>query len=181
MTKPFRRSYKGRAIAFAIAFLLIVWQRYAEPEAPQGPPLPRSRASIAGLEPGEYRVERVVDGDTLKLFNGDRFRLQGVDTPETVKENTPVQPWGPEATDYTREFVRNAGNRVDITVEGEGVDQYGRYLGFVWYDGRLLNEELVRKGLAKAKLSYDYADKMKDRLRAAQDAARRDRVGIWSQ
>ncbi len=180
MTKRFRRSYKGRAIAFVVAFLLILWQRFAEQDPPAGAPLPRSRASLAGLEPGEYRVDRVVDGDTLKLFNGERFRLQGIDTPETVKENTPVEPWGPEATDYTRSFVKRAGNRVDITVEGEGVDQYGRYLGFVWYDGRLLNEELVRNGLARAKLSYDYADQMKDRLRAAQDAARRERVGIWS-
>lgn len=134
------------------------------------------------LDNGTYEVLRVVDGDTL-LLKKDRLRvrLQGVDTPETVKEYTPVEAWGPEAAAYTERFVREAGHRVDITVDGEGVDQYGRHLAFVWHEGRLLNEELIAAGLAQAKLAYDYSQGMKDRLRAAQNKARREKRGVWSE
>ncbi|NQT11874.1 MAG: thermonuclease family protein, partial [Planctomycetes bacterium] len=57
------------------------------------------------LSEGTYRVERVVDGDTLLLANRARVRLQGVDTPETVKPNHPVERFGPEASEFTRRFV----------------------------------------------------------------------------
>jgi endonuclease YncB( thermonuclease family) len=44
-----------------------------------------------------------------------------------------------------------------------------------------LNEELIAAGLARAKLGYDYSQKMKDRLRTAQNKARREKRGIWSE
>ena len=184
--RRYPRTLKGRALVLAIAlgiFLLRYLGVGLQPDErnhPTEPPLPHSRASLGGLEPGTYRVQRVVDGDTIVLFDGEKVRLQGIDTPETVKKDTPVQPWGPEATDYTRQFIEEADYEVEIAVEGEGRDQYDRYLAFITHDGRMLNEELVRQGLAKAKLGYDYPDQLKDRLRAAQDAARREGLGIWS-
>jgi micrococcal nuclease len=158
------------------ALLLVSW--WLEPHFATNPVATKSPGA---LDNGTYDVLRVVDGDTL-LLKKDRLRvrLQGVDTPETVKEDSPVEALGHEATLYTETFIRAAGNRVDITVDGEGVDQYGRHLAFVWHDGRLLNEELVAAGLARAKLAYDYSQGMKNRLRAAQERARRGKVGIWS-
>ena len=70
--------------------------------------------------------------------------------------------------------------RVRIEIDGEAVDRYGRQLVFVWHNDRLLNEELVRQGLARAKLAYDYSEPKKQRLRAAEDEAQRSRLGIWS-
>ncbi|MCA9235467.1 MAG: thermonuclease family protein, partial [Planctomycetales bacterium] len=103
-----------------------------------------------------------------------------IDTPETVKEGTPVQPWGPEATEYTKQFVRDAGGRIRVEVDGEYADQYGRRLIFVWYGDRLLNEELVRQGLARPKLAYDYSQGKKDLLKRAQREAQSAGRGIWS-
>ena len=132
------------------------------------------------LAPGIYRVTRVVDGDTLLLeYERTRLRLQGIDAPETVKEGTPVQPWGPEASNYTKRFVREAGDLVRIEIDGQPLDRHGRQLGFVWFEGRLLNEELVRAGLARAKLAYNYSDEKKARLRRAEEAARREKLGVW--
>ena len=175
--RRYPRSLKSRALILAVALGILLLRYFgvvgppADREQADKPPLPHSRASLGGLEPGVYRVQRVVDGDTIVLFDGQRVRLQGIDTPETVKKNTLVEPWGPEATDYTRRFIEDADYQVEIAVEGEGRDQYDRYLAFILHDGRMLNEELVRQGLAKAKLGYDYPDRLKDRLRAAQDAA----------
>lgn len=138
-------------------------------------------ASVDPLPEGTHRVERVVDGDTLLMEGGVRVRLQGIDAPETVKPDAPVEPWGPEASQYTRTFVAEAGGQVGLTYSNERLDQYGRHLAFVWNGERLLNEELVREGLAHARLGYRYSDTMKRRLAAAQDEARRTRRGIWSE
>jgi micrococcal nuclease len=141
----------------------------------------RGRYNAGELKPGVYEVERVVDGDTLLLKERRlRVRLQGVDTPETVKENTPVEPWGPEASEYTKAFIREARGRVRVDVDGEPRDQHGRHLAFIWHGDRLLNEELVRQGLARPTLQYDFSQSKKDLLRRADQAARRDAVGRWS-
>ena len=179
MPRRIRRDPLSQVIYVLVVagLLLIGW--WLEPHLATNPVATRNPGA---LENASYEVLRVVDGDTLLLREGRiRVRLQGVDTPETVKENAAVEQWGPEATAYTERFVREAGNTVQITVDGEGVDQYGRHLAFVWHDGRLLNEELVAAGLAHARLGYDYSQGMKDRLRAAQNQARRARLGIWSE
>jgi micrococcal nuclease len=140
----------------------------------QPAPSPEGHAS------GVYDIERVVDGDTLLMRGHQRVRLQGLDTPETVAEDRPVEPWGPEATAFTQRFIRDAGGRVELELDGEPQDQYGRWLRFVWHDGRMLNEELVRAGLARAKLGYNYSQAKKDQLRDAEREAQRAERGIWS-
>jgi micrococcal nuclease len=132
------------------------------------------------LAEGIHEVHRVVDGDTLLLTGGARIRLEGIDTPETVKENTPVQAWGPEASQFSKDFVERAGGRVRLTFPLERRDQYNRFLAFVWSGDELLNEELIRAGLARAKLGYNYSSSMKRRFADAQKEAQREGRGIWS-
>ncbi len=178
---PSRVRREGRRSKWVVlilsAFLFVVgW--WAEPSWLDQPSRQRSAGAIA---PGEYRVLRVVDGDTIILEKDrTRARLQGIDTPETVKPNSPVEPWGPEASEYTKRFIADADNRVRLEIDGETIDRYGRQLVFVWHEGRLLNEELVRNGLARAKLTFDFSQSMKGRLRQAQEDARVRRLGIWS-
>lgn len=169
-----RRDPRLQLLWIALLVALALLSKWLEPYL-----LPS--ASSEPINEGEQEILRVVDGDTLLLKrNRVRVRLQGIDTPETVKDNTPVQAWGPEATAYTKRFVEEAGGKLFFTIDGEREDQYGRKLRFVWHDERLLNEELVAAGLAKAKLAYDYSQPMKDRLREAQNRARRARIGVWS-
>ena len=192
------RSRWQQIAAAAILVAIFLWRLYDEARLapgsgparqPVGGPPARSQgerdASVraGGLPPGDYKVDRVVDGDTVMIATRRgvvRVRLQGIDAPETVKEDSPVQKWGPEATAFTRQFVREAHGRLTVEVDGEPVDQYGRYLAFLWADDRLLNEELVRAGLARAKLGYDYSQAKKDRLRRAQQQAQTAARGVWS-
>jgi endonuclease YncB( thermonuclease family) len=44
----------------------------------------------------------------------------------------------------------------------------------------LLNELLIREGLARAKTQYRYSKGMKDRFRTAENAAKAERRNIWS-
>ena len=108
------------------------------------------------LAEGDYRVLRVVDGDTLIVAppreharpgrREIRLRLLGIDCPETVKPNHPVEPWGPEAAEFTRQFV--AGGSIQLRFDKRRLDRYDRYLAYVSVDQQMLNEQLVRAGLA---------------------------------
>ena len=130
------------------------------------------------LPAGEYHVERVVDGDTLLLRGGARVRLLGVDTPETVKPETPPEPWGLEATAFTKTLVE--GRDVRLEFDHERTDRYGRILAFVYVGDQLLNEELVRAGLSPAETRFPYRQSMKRRLINAEREARTAKRGLWS-
>jgi micrococcal nuclease len=167
-----RYWYDHRATAiWIICLLLVAWRACV---------VTRSPAAPEQLEEGIYEVRRVVDGDTLLLASGARVRLQGVNAPETVKPDSPVERWGPEASQFTEDFIRRAGHRVRLSFGLERQDQYGRFLAFVWDGDAMLNEELVRAGLAQAKLGYRYSGAMKNRLARAQAEARQAGRGIWS-
>jgi micrococcal nuclease len=169
---PRRYWYDHRAAAFwVVCLFFVLWRVQSAAFAPSSP---------EQLEEGVHEVLRVVDGDTLLLAGGARVRLQGINTPETVKPEAPVEAWGPEASEFTKDFVRRAGNRVRLSFSLERKDRYDRFLAFVWNGNVMLNEELVRAGLAQARLDYRYSGTMKHRLQAAQDEARGAGRGIWS-
>jgi micrococcal nuclease len=141
--------------------------------APHGSAVPES------LEPGVYRVERVIDGDTLQLANGVTVRLIGADTPETVRHDHPVERFGREATRFTRQFV--SGGEVRLQFDGDRLDKYGRLLALVWVGDRMLNEELIRQGLARARTEFSYSEATKARFLRAQAKAQAAGRGIWSE
>ena len=134
----------------------------------------------ATLSEGIYLVERVIDGDTLKLANGETVRLIGIDTPETVKPAAAVERFGREATAFTTTFLQDHSFQVRLSFDSVRRDKYGRLLAYVWGGDRLLNEELVRAGLAHVETEYSYSRAMKDRLLIAESEAKKNRRGIWS-
>jgi micrococcal nuclease len=167
--RAYRRDIRSVWYWIALGLAIAVTWYSAAPHYP-GP---------ESLEEGVHEARRVVDGDTLVMANGARIRLEGIDTPETVKENTPVEAWGPEASQFTKDFVARAVGRVRLTFPLEPRDQYDRFLAFVWHVDELLNDELVRAGLARAKLGYNYGVAMKRRFADAQREAQREGRGIW--
>jgi micrococcal nuclease len=139
------------------------------------------------LAEGAYQVVRVVDGDTLLVRRQDadpqaarerRLRLLGIDCPESVKPDQPIEPWGPEASQFTQRFV--AGRDVHLQFDKRRIDRYGRYLGYVFVEEKMLNEELVRAGLARVSIYPGDSEAMARRLRAAAQDARENGRGIWS-
>lgn len=124
------------------------------------------------------RVERVVDGDTLKLDGGVRVRLMGIDTPEIAHDGQPDEPWGREAAEWLKQ--RLTGKRVRLEYDREREDRYGRTLAFVYLGDVLINEEIVREGFGRAETRYPYSSEMKRRLTAAEDEARAAGRRMWS-
>ncbi|MBU4271996.1 MAG: thermonuclease family protein [Planctomycetes bacterium] len=142
-------------------------------------PEPFESSAPRPLEAGLHRVRRVIDGDTFLLADApERIRLIGADTPETVKPNHTVEPWGPEAAQFTKDFL--AAGEVRLEFDGPSRDKYGRILAYAWVGDRMLNEELIRAGLASAEPWHPYSAAMKDRFRRAEGEARAARRRIWS-
>ncbi len=139
---------------------------------------PSSMPPSGPAQSGEYSVERVVDGDTLVLMGGDRVRLWGIDAPESVKPNSPVEPFGPEASQAVRDYIQSVAGRIRLETENQR-DKYGRLLGVVWAADICINEALVERGLARVAREYACPRELKARLLAAEDRARKARRGIW--
>jgi endonuclease YncB( thermonuclease family) len=92
---------------------------------------------------GEYKVIRVVDGDTIRVRSASgevTIRLVGIDAPEVShKKNESGQPFSQQVTKYLAGLVIN--KTVDIKEYGH--DRYGRILGVVSLGGRNINLELL--------------------------------------
>lgn len=124
----------------------------------------------------DVRVVRIIDGDTIEIEGGQKVRYIGIDTPETARE---VECWGREATSKNRELVE--GKIVRLEKDVSETDKYGRLLRYVFIDPSVLvNDYLVREGYALAS-SYPPDIKYQDQLRQAQEEARQNSKGLWSQ
>jgi endonuclease YncB( thermonuclease family) len=96
-------------------------------------------------------VERIVDGDTIRIdpaVDGiDEVRLIGIDTPETKDPDCDVQPYGPEASIFTREQLQ--GEEVDLEFDEDREDRYERLLAYVYLDDDMFHETLLEEGYAQ--------------------------------
>jgi micrococcal nuclease len=124
-------------------------------------------------------VVRAVDGDTIEVeLGGERedVRYIGVDTPETVKPDTPVQCFGPRAHRFNARLVTH--RRVRLVFGVERRDVYGRLLAYVYLGDRFVNAELARRGLART-LTIPPNDRFARRFKRLQRAAARAGRGLW--
>lgn len=129
-------------------------------------------------------VVRVVDGDTIDVrFDGgeERIRLIGIDTPESVRPDTPVECFGKEAAAFTASLLP-AGTAVRIERDVEARDDYGRLLGYVVraQDALFVNLEIVRAGYAQP-LTFPPNVAHTDEIVAAARAAEAADRGLWSE
>lgn len=108
----------------------------AVPRAPVDPATQPAGLPAAPSAAAETAVVvRVVDGDTLVVDRGngdERVRLVGVDTPETVAPNSPVECFGPEASAYVTGLLTGATVSLDPDPSQADADRYGRLLRYVW-------------------------------------------------
>ena len=122
-------------------------------------------------------VERVVDGDTFVLDNGERVRLIGVNTPESVKPGEEPEVYGKEASQYTKRMLE--GQRVRLEFDVSERDRYGRLLAYVYLeDGTFFNELLLTEGYAQV-MTVPPNVKYAERFLAAERAAREAGRGLW--
>jgi micrococcal nuclease len=129
------------------------------------------------------RLERVIDGDTIVADVGgreERVRFIGIDTPETVKPNTPVQCFGPQAHDLNARLLGAAGTPLTLRFDRELRDRYGRLLAYVFraQDDLFVNARLIDAGAARTleiAPNTTHAAQLSDLQHTARAAGR----GLW--
>lgn len=129
-------------------------------------------------------VVRIVDGDTIHASVNDvrlTIRYIGMDTPESVKPGSPVEPFALAASAANKQLVD--GRDIVLERDVSQVDRFGRSLRYIWLerpDGwMLVNIELVRLGFATPATfppDVKYVHLFPEAQRAAMDAGR----GSWA-
>lgn len=133
------------------------------------------------------QVQRVISGQTIDVLNSaqqpaslERVRLIGIEAPDLKQ-----QPWGEAAKNYLEQIIsKSVGQQVVLQPvflepDVQEKDTSGRWLAYVWYEGVLLNEKLVKQGYVLA-APRSPNHKYDDRIARAQEYARIMGYGIWN-
>lgn len=131
----------------------------------------------------EFRVVRVIDGDTIEIEGGLKVRYIGIDAPETVHPSRGEECYGREATQANEELVLGKTARLEPDVSQ--TDQFGRLLRYVFVDdgqgGEIfVNLYLVEQGFAHSS-SFPPDISRQEELRLAEREAREQKRGLWGE
>ena len=126
-------------------------------------------------------VERVTDGDTLRLKDGRSVRMIGLNAPETGKKGRPAEPFAEAARKRLQTLVAQSDGRVGLLAGKQARDRYGRTLAHVFgADGSNLEARLLADGLGfQVAIAPNVA--LLDCQQAAERSARKARLGLWRQ
>jgi len=135
-----------------------------------------SMIALSCEEKSEFLVVRVIDGDTIVLGNNERVRYIGIDTPELSSARKVEETFAREAKEYNQELVE--GKRVRLETDEKKRDRFGRILAYVYRENVMINEELLRAGLAR-EVSYPPNLRHQKKFKIAEDEAKRMGRGLW--
>lgn len=137
-----------------------------------------------------FYVSKAIDGDTIKLSNGDHIRLIGIDTPESRYNNKLVRDskrsrkdidsiikMGKEASSFTRKLVE--GKKVRLEFDIVRYDKYGRLLAYVYLeDGTFVNARIMEEGYAQVMTIAPNVKHAQTFLKLEREAREKNK-GLW--
>jgi endonuclease YncB( thermonuclease family) len=130
-----------------------------------------------------FKVVSVVDGDTVKLdMNGttETIRLIGLDTPETVHPQKPVECMGIEASNKAKQLLIGQSVRFESDDSQDTRDRFGRLLGYVFLpNGDNFAEVMLRSGYGN-EYTYDLPYKYQTAFKSAEQYAQSNQLGLWA-
>ena len=116
-------------------------------------------------------VTKIIDGDTVVASGGDTIRLLGIDTDEK----------GYPCYSIAKKRLENLtlGKQVILESGKENKDQYNRYLRYIVLDGENINIQMVKEGMAVARILEE--DKYSQEIREAETFAIQNKIGCkWN-
>ncbi len=164
---------RRRRISLALAVLLLVGGCDHRSQTKQ-PSRPQSREA-SGHQTLTGRVVAIADGDTITILDSanmqHRVRLEGIDAPESH------QLFGEQSRLSLSEMIFGK----DVSVSYQKVDQYGRLVGKIILEGKDINLEQVKAGMAWHYKFYEDEQTPEDRelYDRAEAEARAARLGLW--
>ena len=136
-------------------------------------PVPSGLASVA--------VQRVVDGDTVRLSDGRSVRMIGLNTPELGKQGRSDEPFAVAARKRLEALVAASDGRVSVLPGKESKDHYGRTLAHLYgADGVNLEAQMLAEGLGFQVAVAPNVDLVTCQ-QAAEHSARQAGLGVWRQ
>lgn len=187
-TKWYQNWKRGFTILFVLTIVAFAVTCFTNLENALATTEKATVSSSKAAQPGTtekipVELVKAVDGDTAKLkYQGktETFRFLLIDTPETKHPRLGKQPFGQEASDRTAELLKNA-NQIEVEFDvGRKQDKYHRYLAYIYVDGKMVNNILVKEGLAKVDYVYPPNTRHLSQLEKSQKAAKKAKLGIWS-
>jgi micrococcal nuclease len=148
--------------------------------------------SCAKTDYADVLVTKVFDGDTLRLADGEKVRLIGIDAPEmyesdklyrdiqsTGQDMQTIMALGRESYQFTKQLVE--GKRVRLEFDIEKRDKYGRLLAYVFIPANelFLNAEIIKQGYAEP-MTISPNIKYADYFQGLYQQARENKRGLWA-
>ena len=130
------------------------------------------------------RILRVIDGDTIEVWINNKeeaIRLIGIDAPETVDPRKPVQCFGKEAGNKTKEMLGNQIVKLVSDSTQGNRDKYGRLLRYVFLNGVNFNKLMISQGFAHEYTHLNNPYQYQSEFKNAEKEARRKKIGLWSE
>lgn len=125
-------------------------------------------------------VSQVYDGDTIRLTNGKKLRLIGINTPERGRDGNKDQPFYLEAKNQLQQIIKNNQFQINIVLGQDKRDRYKRLLAHIFTtDGKNISEILLNKGLAY-NIAIPPNINFLDCYTNAEIKAQKLKRGIWS-
>lgn len=172
------------AVFLMILLSLIKWNNNIEIIGVNTVPDRLSEMEKEGLEPFKYiqaYVVKITDGDTIEvLYKREKYdvRLLCIDTPESVKNGVPIQPFAHKASKVTEKLTLK--KKVTLLFEKQLKDKYGRLLAHVFVnDGQYINAVLVKNGFARVQVIKPN-ELLKDYFYKLQNEAIKEKRGFWN-
>lgn len=127
------------------------------------------------------KVQRVLDGDTLRLVDGRSVRLVGLNTPELGRQGRSTEPFAEAARRRLQALIAASDGEIGLRLGLQAKDHYGRTLAH-GYDGvgRNLEAQLLAEGLGyQVAVAPNVA--LVECQQLAERSAREKRLGLWRQ
>ena len=175
-----RRILGARTYQVLLAVLLfatLIYQRETGVVLPTGQAPTDSEEGTTVSDSSTIKVIRVIDGDTFEIEGGERVRLIGVDTPESVKPNVPVECFGKDSSEYLKSLVE--GKEVRLEPDRTNRDRYARLLRYAYLGDIFINEQIVREGYAES-VAYKPDVAKQAILDQAEERAKAEQRGRWA-
>ncbi len=159
---------------------LIQWEKAVEGKVY----LPQQASTLSGTG---FTVVRVIDGDTIVVQslvsarddNAGRIitiRLLGIDAPEITHDSHGEELYSFEAKKFLEALTGN--KKIELQFNSNKTDVYGRILAFLFVEGKDVQQELLRAGLARVYLRFPSSRETE--YLAYEMEARREGRGIWT-
>lgn len=164
-----KKALKFSAFFFVSTLATLLWSTTSQA---QSCPPPDNTQTVT--------IATVYDGDTVRLTDGRKVRLIGINTPELGRDGQPDQPLARQAKTALEQLMRGQKNLL-IQPGKQRHDRYGRLLAHLYLnDGTSLEAQLLQRGLAFA-ISIPPNLKLRDCLNQAERSARQQHLGVWSE